>query len=92
LRSAPWAFLRPMLSPRLAELHRDAFVIEDAATAPSTSRPTAATRPSTNSTSTSTPTTPPPPLRRTLPKGPPRTPGRASATCRPSSCPQGYPT
>jgi hypothetical protein len=29
LRSAPWAFLRPMLSPRLAELHRDAFVIED---------------------------------------------------------------
>jgi hypothetical protein len=30
LRSALWAFLRPMLSPRLAELHRDAFVIEDA--------------------------------------------------------------
>ena len=30
LRAALWAFLRPMLSPRLAELHRDAFVIDDA--------------------------------------------------------------
>ena len=29
LRSAVWAFLRPMLSPRLAELHRDAFVIDN---------------------------------------------------------------
>lgn len=29
LRSAVWEFLRPMLSPRLAELNRDAFVIED---------------------------------------------------------------
>ena len=25
---AVWAFLRPMLSPRLAELHRDAFIID----------------------------------------------------------------
>jgi hypothetical protein len=30
LRAAVWAFARPMLSPRLTELHRDAFVIEDA--------------------------------------------------------------
>jgi len=30
LRTAVWQFLRPMLSPRLAELHRDAFVIDDA--------------------------------------------------------------
>jgi hypothetical protein len=30
LRAALWAFVRPMLSPRLAELHRDAFVIDDA--------------------------------------------------------------
>jgi len=29
LRSAVWEFVRPMLSPRLAELNRDAFVIED---------------------------------------------------------------
>ena len=29
LRAAVWEFLRPMLSPRLAELHRDAFVIDD---------------------------------------------------------------
>ena len=29
LRSAVWDFLRPMLSPRLAELHRDAFVLDD---------------------------------------------------------------
>jgi hypothetical protein len=29
LRAAVWAFVRPMLSPRLAELHRDAFVIDD---------------------------------------------------------------
>ncbi|MDP9259757.1 MAG: hypothetical protein M3Q31_24840, partial [Actinomycetota bacterium] len=29
LRSAVWDFVRPMLSPRLVELHRDAFVIED---------------------------------------------------------------
>jgi hypothetical protein len=29
LRAALWAFLRPMLSPRLADLHRDAFVIDD---------------------------------------------------------------
>ncbi len=29
LRTAVWTFLRPMLSPRLAELHRDAFVIDD---------------------------------------------------------------
>jgi len=34
LRSALWTFLRPMLSPRLAELHRDTFVIDD--THPST--------------------------------------------------------
>jgi hypothetical protein len=31
LRAALWTFLRPMLSPRLAELHRDAFVIGEAA-------------------------------------------------------------
>ena len=30
LRAAVWTFLRPMLSPRLAELHRDAFVIGQA--------------------------------------------------------------
>ena len=29
LRSAVWDFVRPMLSPRLVELHRDAFVIDD---------------------------------------------------------------
>jgi hypothetical protein len=29
LRAAVWEFLRPMLSPRLAELHRDAFVIDE---------------------------------------------------------------
>src|SRR3954447_21405812 len=29
LRAAVWEFLRPMLSPRLAELHRDAFVLDD---------------------------------------------------------------
>lgn len=29
LRTAVWEFLRPMLSPRLAELHRDAFVVDD---------------------------------------------------------------
>jgi len=28
-RSALWAFLRPMLSPRLPERHRDAFVFDD---------------------------------------------------------------
>jgi hypothetical protein len=32
LRSAMWAFLRPMLSPRLAALHRDAFLSADACT------------------------------------------------------------
>jgi hypothetical protein len=30
LRAALWAFLSPMLSPRLAEFHRDAFVIGEA--------------------------------------------------------------
>ena len=30
LHAAVWAFLRPMLSPRLAELHRDAFIVDDA--------------------------------------------------------------
>jgi hypothetical protein len=30
LREALWGFLRPMLSPRLAELHRDAFVVDEA--------------------------------------------------------------
>jgi hypothetical protein len=29
LRAAVRAFLRPMLSPRLAELHHDAFVLDD---------------------------------------------------------------
>jgi hypothetical protein len=29
LRAAVWEFLRPMLSPRLAALNRDAFVIDD---------------------------------------------------------------
>jgi hypothetical protein len=29
LRAAVWEFLRPMLSPRLAALHRDAFVFEE---------------------------------------------------------------
>jgi hypothetical protein len=31
LRVAVWEFLRPMLSPRLAELHHDAFVIDEIA-------------------------------------------------------------
>lgn len=31
LRAALWSFLRPLLSPRLAELHREAFVIDDGA-------------------------------------------------------------
>jgi hypothetical protein len=31
LRSAVWDFVRPMLSPRLIELHRDAFVLDDGA-------------------------------------------------------------
>jgi hypothetical protein len=34
LRSALWTLLRPMLSPRLADLHRDTF-IDDATTASS---------------------------------------------------------
>jgi hypothetical protein len=29
LRGALWALLRPMLSPRLAELHRDAFLDQE---------------------------------------------------------------
>ena len=29
LRSAVWEFLRPMLPPRLAALHRDAFVHDE---------------------------------------------------------------
>ena len=29
LRAAVWEFLRPMLSPRLAALHRDAFVFDE---------------------------------------------------------------
>ena len=29
LRSAVWDFVRPMLSPRLVDLHRAAFVIDD---------------------------------------------------------------
>jgi hypothetical protein len=28
LRAAVWEFLRPMLSPRIATLHRDTFVFE----------------------------------------------------------------
>jgi hypothetical protein len=28
LRTAVWEFLRPMLSPRLVELNRDAFVVD----------------------------------------------------------------
>jgi hypothetical protein len=31
LRTAVWEFLRPMLSPRLAALHRDTFVIDEPA-------------------------------------------------------------
>ena len=30
LRAAVWEFVRPMLSPRLVELNRDAFVTDDA--------------------------------------------------------------
>ena len=30
LRAAVWELMRPMLSPRLAELHRDAFVTDSA--------------------------------------------------------------
>ena len=37
LRAAVWEFMRPMLSPALVELNRDAFVIEDATRRPSTS-------------------------------------------------------
>ena len=29
LRAAVWEFLRPMLSPRVAALHRDAFVFDE---------------------------------------------------------------
>jgi hypothetical protein len=29
LRAAVWEFLRPMLSPRLVALNRDAFVVDD---------------------------------------------------------------
>lgn len=29
LRSAVWEFMRPMLSPALAELHRDAFIADE---------------------------------------------------------------
>ena len=29
MRSAVWEFPRPILSPRLVELHRDAFMIDD---------------------------------------------------------------
>jgi hypothetical protein len=29
LRAAVWEFLRPILSPRLVELHRDAYMIDD---------------------------------------------------------------
>jgi hypothetical protein len=29
LRAATWEFLRPMLSPRLAALHRDTFVFDE---------------------------------------------------------------
>ena len=49
LRAALWNFVRPMLSPRLAELHHDAFVTDDRSAAPSTSPRTAATPPSTTS-------------------------------------------
>jgi len=28
LRSAVWEFMRPMLSPRLTDMHRDAFVFD----------------------------------------------------------------
>jgi len=31
LRDALWSFIRPMLSPRLAEMHRDSFVIDERA-------------------------------------------------------------
>jgi hypothetical protein len=30
LRAAVWEFMRPMLSPNLAQLNRDAFVLDDA--------------------------------------------------------------
>jgi hypothetical protein len=30
LRVVLWNFVRPMLSPRLAELHRDVFVVDEA--------------------------------------------------------------
>ena len=30
LRTAVWDFLRPMLSPRLAALHRDTFMFDEA--------------------------------------------------------------
>ena len=53
LRAAVWEFLRPMLSPLLVELHRDAFVIDDGPRARSTSPPTAANRASRTSTSAS---------------------------------------
>jgi hypothetical protein len=43
-RAAAWEFLRPSLSPRLTELHRDAFVVDDAAKSTLDPRPTGATR------------------------------------------------
>jgi hypothetical protein len=32
LRAAVWRFMRPMLSPNLAQLNRDAFVVDQAET------------------------------------------------------------
>jgi len=43
LRDAVWAFLHPVLSPRLAEPNRDAFVHDTGIEAPSTSQSTART-------------------------------------------------
>ena len=39
LRAAVWEFMRPMLSPALVALNRDAFVVDERARRPSTSRP-----------------------------------------------------
>ena len=58
LRAAVWAFMRPILSPRLVALNRDAFVLDSGIESPSTSTPTAPTPTSTSSTSATTSATP----------------------------------
>jgi hypothetical protein len=85
LRTAVWEFMRPMLSPGLAALNHDAFVLDDTYATTVDSRPTAPRQTSTTSTSTSSTAQPCSPHTRSfLPPNPghraggPR-PRRASA-------------